>query len=63
MSGLKEKLNEMNYDMSTIIHSNSLKKVLGGAEIDDPTKNEIDTPPTLTEDPTCKSRAITAENS
>jgi hypothetical protein len=62
MSGLKEKLNEMNYDMSTIIHSNSLKKVLGGAAISDPTKNEINTPQTLSEDPTCKSRAITAEN-
>jgi len=48
MSGLKDKLNEMNYDMVTVINPNSQKKVTGGA--------------TPTEEPICKERAVTKEN-
>jgi hypothetical protein len=62
MSGLKDKLNEMNYDMAAIIHSNSLKKVLGGAEIENITEIQTNTTQTLTDDPTCKERAISKES-
>lgn len=49
MSGLKDKLNEMNYDMVTIIDPNSLKKVTGGTS--------------TSEEPICKERAATGDNS
>ena len=49
MSGLKDKLNEMNYDMATMIDPNSLKKVTGGTA--------------TTDEPICKSRATTTDES
>ena len=59
MSELKNKLNEMNYDMAAIIDSNSLKNVTGGG-----TKEKDDelNCTTTTGEPICKERAATNEN-
>ncbi len=61
MNVLKDKLNEMNYDMTAIIHSNYLKKVLGGSKIDDFEEKEINTSQVLNGDPICRERAIKGE--
>lgn len=53
MSELKDKLDEMNYDMTAIIHSNSLKKILGGSE---------NTTQAAKESPICKEKAICGED-
>lgn len=62
MSGLKDRLKEMNYEMTSIIHPNSLKKIHGGAEIVGITGIETNTMQAISEGPICKERAISKES-
>jgi len=58
MNGLKNKLKEMNYDTAAIIDPKSLKKVLGGLEIDTWEKKK---PKGEDSNTICKEKAISGE--